>query len=128
MSKQYNPVGWFEIPVTDMTRAKTFYEYVLGTPFEDHEMDSLQMAWFPMINEEGAYGAAGSLVKSESREPSAQGTLVYFTAPDLDAALSRAAEKGGRIVAPKTDIGEYGFIGLILDSEGNRVGLHSMQG
>ena len=126
MNKSMNPVGWFEIPVTDMTRAKAFYEHVLGLTLEDHnEMAPMQMAWFPMV--ENGIGAMGSLVKDENRTPSAQGVLIYFTAPDLEAALARAEEQGGKILSPKTDIGEYGFIGIVLDSEGNRIGLHSRQ-
>ena len=125
MSAQKNPVGWFEIPVKDMARAKSFYEHVFGLDLEEHRMGPLLMAWFPM--EEGVAGAAGSLVKGEGYEPSDKGVLVYFTAPDIDAALARAREKGGRVISEKTSIGEYGFIGIIVDSEGNRVGLHSRE-
>lgn len=127
MSKQMNPVGWFEIPVADMDRAKAFYAYVLGAAFEDHDMPSGQMAWFVPMHEE-AYGAAGSLVKGDMYEPTWQGTLVYFTAPDLDAAIERVRDKGGKVVVEKTSIGEYGFTAHVLDSEGNRIGLHSTQG
>jgi len=86
-------------------------------------MGSSLMAWFPMW--EGKIGAAGSLIKGEGYEPSSAGTLVYFTAPDIEATLARVEEKGGRILAPKTSIGESGFIGMFLDTEGNRIGLHS---
>lgn len=123
MSVEYNPVGWFEIPVKDMSRAKTFYEHVLDIQVEEHEMGPLQMAWFPM--DEKAIGATGSLVKGGGYEPSMAGTLIYFTVTDIDVSLARAEEKGGRILMPKTSIGEYGFIGHCVDCEGNRVGLHS---
>lgn len=123
MSVEQNPVGWFEIPVKDMARAKAFYDHVFALELEEHEMGLLQMAWFPMHPE--AIGATGSLVKGEGYEPSVAGTLIYFTTTDIDAALARAEEKDGRILSPKTSVGEYGFIGHCVDSEGNRIGLHS---
>ncbi len=125
MSIQTNPVGWFEIPVTDMARAKTFYEHVFDLELEEHQTGPLLMAWFPM--EENFIGAGGSLVKGEGYEPSPDGVLVYFTAPDIDATLSSVREKGGTVIAEKTGIGEYGFIAMIEDSEGNRIGLHSRE-
>ena len=123
MSAEANPVGWFEIPVTDMARAKEFYEHVFSFKLEEHEMGPTLMAWFPM--KEDVVGAAGSLVKGDGYVPTAEGVLVYFTAPDIDAAVSRAKEKGGQVIAEKFSIGEYGFVALIVDSEGNRIGLHS---
>jgi predicted enzyme related to lactoylglutathione lyase len=123
LSTQSNPVGWFEIPVRDMARAKAFYEHVFALELEEHQMGSSFMAWFPM--KEGVVGAAGSLVKGEGYKPSLEGVLVYFTAPDIEATLSRAREKGGHLIAEKYSIGEYGFVALIQDSEGNRIGLHS---
>lgn len=126
MTTEFNPVGWFEIPVTDMARAKAFYEQVLGLKLEVHELGPLTMAWFPMRPE--AKGATGSLVKHEAYVPSHHGALVYFTVTDIDAALRRAAECGGRVLNPKKGIGEHGFVGHIEDSEGNRVALHSRNG
>lgn len=118
-----NPVGWFEIPVLDMPRAKAFYEYVLNVALEEHEMELSHMAWFPM--KENGIGSTGSLVKGEAYQPAMSGVQIYFTAPDLEAALNRAEEKGGTILTPKTSIGEYGFIGFIKDTEGNKIGFHS---
>jgi predicted enzyme related to lactoylglutathione lyase len=123
MGAQANPVGWFEIPVTDMARAKDFYGHVFGFELEEHEMGPDLMAWFPMA--EGVVGAAGTLILGEGYVPSDKGVLVYFTTPDIDAALARANEKGGKVLTEKMSIGEYGFIGMILDSEGNRIGLHT---
>jgi predicted enzyme related to lactoylglutathione lyase len=123
MSVQKNPVGWFEIPVKDMARAKSFYQHVFALELEEHQIGSELMAWFPMA--EGVTGSAGSLVKGEGYEPSLKGVLIYFTAPDIDATLSRAKEKGGRVITEKTSIGEHGFYALIQDTEGNRIGLHS---
>jgi len=123
MGAEKNPVGWFEIPVTDMARAKAFYEHLLGLELEEHAMGPSRMAWFPMARD--VTGAAGALVFGEGMKPSPEGVVVYFTAPDLEGALARAAEKGGAVLRGRTDIGEFGFYGLVRDSEGNRVGLHS---
>lgn len=123
MSVEHNPVGWFEIPVTDMDRAIAFYEQVLGLDLETHRNGELEMAWFPM--RDNAVGAAGSLVKGEHYRPSHEGVLVYFSTPDITAALDRVQIHGGQVIAEKTPIGEYGFIGVAQDTEGNRFGLHS---
>lgn len=123
MSIRYNPVGWFEIPVTDMARARDFYRHVFEIQLEEMRMGPATMAMFPMW--EGAIGASGALIQSEGSRPAADGVLIYFTAPDMEAMLSRGEEKGGRILTPRTSIGEYGFIGILMDSEGNRIGLHS---
>jgi hypothetical protein len=123
MNAQKNPVGWFEIPVKDMARAKAFYEHVFALKLEEHQMGPQSMAWFPM--QEGVTGSAGSLVKGEGYQPSLEGVLVYFTTPDIDATLSRAKEKGGQVITEKTSIGEHGFYALVQDTEGNLIGLHS---
>jgi len=124
MPADHNPVGWFEIPVRDLDRAKTFYQTVFE--FEDmpvHDMGPLRMAWFPW--KQDGIGAPGALCHGEWYEPSQAGTLVYLTAPDIDACLARAAENGGKVIQSKKSIGEYGFVGFMEDCEGNRVGLHS---
>lgn len=126
MPADHNPVGWFEIPVKDFDRAKSFYETVFGfDELEVHEMGPLKMAWFPF--QEDSIGAPGALCEGESYEPSHSGTLVYLTAPDIEATLARAEENGGKTLAPKMSIGQYGFVGFMEDCEGNRVGLHSRQ-
>jgi predicted enzyme related to lactoylglutathione lyase len=124
MAQESNPVGWFDIPVRDMQRAKGFYEHVLGVQLSEHEHDGMRMAFFPM--EEKAYGAAGMLAQGEDYQPSENGVLIYFSVKDIPAALARAEEKGGEVVLQRTSIGEWGYIGVIHDSEGNHVGLHSM--
>jgi predicted enzyme related to lactoylglutathione lyase len=123
MTEKYNSVGWFEIPVIEFSRAKEFYEHVFELELAENQMGPLQMAWFPWSEE--AKGAAGSLVKGQGYEPSSEGVLVYFTVPDIEGALARAEHKGGKTITPRTDIREYGFIGHMLDCEGNRIGLHS---
>jgi predicted enzyme related to lactoylglutathione lyase len=126
MTAEFNPVGWFEIPVTDMARAKAFYEHVFATRLELHDLGPLQMAWFPM--HPAAKGASGSLVRYESYTPSHHGALIYFTVTDIDAALMRVTSKGGKVLQPKKSIGEHGFVGHFEDSEGNRVAVHSRNG
>lgn len=127
MESQKNAVGWFEIPVSDMERAMAFYELVFGYKLERHKMHALDMAWFPM-NPDGQ-GTMGSLVHHpEFYKPSQDGALVYFTAQsgDLENELAKAKEAGGTVLVPKTQISpEHGFMALILDTEGNRIAMHS---
>lgn len=123
MTAEHNPVGWFEIPVTDMERARAFYEAVTRLPLEVHEVDEMLMAWFPMS--ETGTGAAGSLVKGKWSIPSLSGTLIYFSTPNIDETLDRVKQNGGNVIAGKKSIGEYGFIAIFEDPEGNRIGLHT---
>lgn len=119
-----NPINWFEIPVSDIERARAFYTHVLQ--YDDmpiNEMGPLTMAWFPMV--EGGDGATGTLVKAESYVPSHQGSMVYFSVEDIEGTLKRVEEKGGKVLNPKMSIGEYGFVAHFEDCEGNRVALHS---
>jgi len=120
---QRNPVVWFEIPAADLDRATRFYERVLGVTMQRFEMGPLLMSWFPMA--EGAPGAAGTLIHNEAYTPSHEGTLIYISVDDIDAALGRVAEAGGKVLQQKQEIGEFGFMGLFEDSEGNRVALHA---
>ena len=120
-----NPVTWFEIPVIDFPRAKSFYEKVFEIELSEQAMDNMTMAWFPW-EQEGA-GCTGTLIKAESYVPSHSGTLVYFSVKDIEATLDRAATHGGKILFPKFSIGDHGFCGHFEDCEGNRVALHSSQ-
>lgn len=119
-------VGWFEIPVTDLERARAFYEAVFGVSIQVHKMGELEMGWFPMAD--GKSGAPGSLVKHpDFYHPSpTAGVVIYFSCSDVAASLERVTRCGGRVVQPKKLIGEgMGYMGLFLDSEGNRIALHS---
>lgn len=123
MADTTHPVNWFELPATNLDRAKAFYEHVLGIQLQLQEMGPVKMAWFPM--QMGATGATGSLVQAENYQPSTQGTVVYFSVEDIEATLQRISNKGGKMLKPKTSIGEYGFIAHFLDCEGNRAALHA---
>lgn len=120
-----NMVGWFEIPVSNMERAKAFYEVVFNIKINVVDFGGLLMGWFPSSNE-NAYGVSGSLIKQESYIPSKEGTLVYFMSEDLQNELDRIEQAGGTIYKPKTQISpEHGFMGVFIDTEGNRIALHS---
>ena len=123
----FNAVGWFEIPVTDMDRAVKFYEAALGYKLDRHPMGPLEMAWLPM--HEDAKGASGSLVKyAEFYKPSTEGTLIYFTSTtgNLNVDCEKVKAAGGQIQVPPKQISpDYGYMCVILDSEGNRIALHS---
>ena len=119
-----NPVGWFEIYVQDMDRAKAFYEGVLALQLENLEMPEIEMWAFPMDMQRS--GASGSLVKIAGYPSGGNSTLVYFSCTDCGVEESRVEQNGGRIEKPKTSIGEYGFITLAFDTEGNMFGLHSL--
>lgn len=118
-----NVVNWFEIPVNDLGRAKEFYKNVIGVEAQDMQMPGMEMAAFPWV--QGGQNTTGALVKSEFNSPQTSGTMVFFQCGDCADALSKAEANGGSVAMPKTSIGEFGFIGQIIDSEGNKVGLHS---
>jgi hypothetical protein len=120
-----NVVNWFEIPVNDIARAKRFYKQLLGKDFQDLDMPNTEMSSFPTV--EGGEYATGALVKSEGYEPSQKGIVVYFHCDDVNGPLEKVESLGGKVLIPKLSIGENGFIAHIIDSEGNRVALHSVK-
>ena len=123
-----NPVGWFEIYVQDLQRAKAFYEAVLAVKLEKLEAPGsspVDMWAFPM--QQGGTGAAGALVKMEGMPSGGNSTLVYFSCQDCAVEAGRVGAKGGKVEKDKFAIGPYGFIALVTDTEGNMIGLHSMQ-
>lgn len=121
-----NPITWFEIPVSDMDRARRFYEAILEIEITVHAIGSGTMGWFP-ADPQGA-GATGALMQAESYVPSHAGTMVYFSVPEIDDVLARVADAGGSVINPKFSLGEHGFSGHFEDSEGNRVALHQPAG
>lgn len=120
-----NSVGWFEIYVQDMNRARSFYETVFATRLDRLDSPGIEMWAFPMQPE--SPGAAGSLVKMEGLASGGNSTIVYFTCADCATEAKRAADSGGKIFKDKFSIGQYGFIALVFDTEGNMIGLHSLQ-
>ena len=131
-----NPVVWFEIYVNDMQRAITFYESVFMfkmKPMPASECpggEPMEMTMFPGAEGEDCGttpGASGALVKTESRQPGTTGSLLYFSCDDCAVEAKRAAQAGGNIALEKTSLGEYGYMSIIRDTEGNDIGLHSLK-
>ena len=123
-NKKAVTVGWFEIPTQEMERAIKFYKHVFDTKLDRNKMGDFDMAWFPW-NEEGK-GAGGSLVHHESYTPSDDGALIYFSSEDVNNELGRIEEAGGKILQEKTQISpDIGYMALFIDTEGNRIALHS---
>lgn len=120
-----NPVNWFELYVQDMPRARAFYEAVLEVTLQPLEMPDIEMLGFPM-DEEG-YGASGTLIRVPGVPSGGTGTMVYFRCDDCAVEESRVEAAGGTVERPKMSIGDYGFVSVIKDPDGNVVGLHSMQ-
>ncbi len=122
-----NAIGWFDIYVSDMKRAAAFYETVLKQKLEKigDPTGETQMMSFP--GDMASYGASGALVKSEHSKPGAGGTMVYFSVEDCSIEESRVAAAGGKVVRPKFSIGQFGWVTLCIDSEGNMFGLNSMK-
>ncbi|MES2952526.1 MAG: VOC family protein [Pseudomonadota bacterium] len=122
-----NAIGWFDIYVHDMDRAVAFYAGVLQQKLENigDPTGETQMMSFP--SDMKSYGASGALVKSKHSLPGPGGTMVYFSVEDCAVEESRVAAAGGRIARPKFSIGEFGWVTLCEDTEGNMFGLSSMK-
>src|SRR6186713_7382 len=125
MNPETNALNWFEIPVRDADRAKTFYEKTFDINMQKMDMMGMQMVMFPSTGNDGHVG--GALVKSEMHQPSDKGCVVYLNGnPDLQQVLDRVPTAGGKVKMPKTDIGEgNGFFVYFEDTEGNTVAVHS---
>ena len=120
-----NPVFHFEIPVTDMDRAVAFYEDVFSYALTREKVDGYDMAFFPRAADRP--GASGALAKGDVYRPSHDGPVIYFDVADIDAVVARATGRGARLLYPKKDIGEAGFVAEIEDSEGNRIALSQVK-
>lgn len=126
MDDTTNAINWFEIPVLDMGRAKGFYETIFDIKLADVDMPEMKMAMFPY--KPGSGKATGALAQSEMHKPGTEGSVLYMNAnPNLSAVLDRVEAAGGKIARPKMGIGENGHIAFIMDTEGNLVGLHSVE-
>lgn len=120
-----NLISIVEIPTTDFSRAVKFYQTILGVAIEEMEMDGNQMGVLP--NEEGTVNVV--LVKGNDYKPTTDGTVLYLNAgKDLQTMLDKVEQNGGQIIVPKTEISiEMGYFALFIDTEGNKLGLHSVQ-
>lgn len=122
-----NAIGWFDIYVHDLDRAVSFYETVLGTklaPLGDPTGETRMMSFPANMS---AYGAGGALVKSGHSQPGIGGTVVYFSVEDCALETSRVAAAKGQVIRPKFSIGEFGWVSICMDTEGNMFGLSSMK-
>lgn len=126
-TKAKNPFTWVEIYVEDMGRARKFYESVLkiemipmATPGDFGDLEMLSFPW----DEDGA-NISGALCKMPDMNPGAGGTLVYFACDDCETEQNRVTAAGGKVLQPKMPIGEHGFCSVVMDTEGNSIGLHS---
>lgn len=128
--KTKNPVVWFEIYANDLERAQKFYEKVLDVqltelPTSENEQEDMQMLAFPMEME--GQGAGGALAKMEGFKAGGNSTIVYFGSEDCAKEEAKIEEAGGKVIQPKQSLGEYGFMVLAYDTEGNKFGVHSQK-
>ena len=124
MSSSTNAINWFEIPATDISRAKTFYETIFEITMHEMEMPDMKYAMFPFDSK--STKVSGAIAKSSFHTPSTNGAIIYLNAnPDLQKVLDRIEKAGGKITMPKTSIGGNGFMAFFTDSEGNGMALHS---
>lgn len=120
-----HPINWFEIPVTDLDRATTFYEQLFSTQLRRGEMGPFQLAVFPYEN---GKETGGSLIKGEGFQPSLTGSIVYLNAGEsFDEIFGRVGPAGGKVLLPRVDLPNIGPIAHFADSEGNRIGMHGIK-
>ena len=128
LTNMKNAISWFEIPTQDIGRAQKFYEAIFGITMMPMDMPNIKMRMFPL--DDMMTDVGGAIVDSGGfHKPSAtDGPLIYLQAnPDVQIILDRVVAAGGSIMVPKTEISpEYGFMAVIIDTEGNRIGLHSV--
>jgi predicted enzyme related to lactoylglutathione lyase len=128
MNPKRNPVGWFELYVQDISRARTFYEKTFNTALQHLPSPAgipIEMWAFPM--EMTAPGAAGAIVKMADKDSGGGGTIIYFSCDDCAEQTELTVVNGGKIHQDKFSIGDYGYCSLVYDTEGNMIGLHSMK-
>jgi predicted enzyme related to lactoylglutathione lyase len=121
--KNVNPVGWFDIYVSNLDRAKKFYETVFNTQLVDLPIEWGKQSLFPSDNE--GRNISGALVEKEDRAAGGNNTIVYFVSEDCITEEARVEKAGGKIINPKMSIGEFGFVSIVSDTEGNTIGFHS---
>ena len=119
-----NPIQWVEIAATDLERAKDFYAKVFNLNLVLVDMPGSKMY---MFGEPDKLGSSGCIVQSEGNNPSSDGTIIYFACEDVAVEAAKVESEGGKLMVPKTDIGEFGFFAQFIDTEGNRIGMHSQK-
>lgn len=126
MDNNSNALNWFEIPATDIARAKKFYESILATPLSEMaDMMGMKMVGFPGDPANGK--VSGALVQSNMHKPAVDGCVIYLNAnPNIQSVVDRIPAAGGQVLMPRTEISpEIGYMAFFIDSEGNKVGLHA---
>jgi uncharacterized protein len=120
-----NIIVWVEIYVSDMDRARGFYETVLDLKTEKMEVGDFEGVMYAFPFEMDGAGASGALVKWDKQQPNSNGTIPYFASQDCDIELAKVEQAGGKIILAKAPAGKNGFSALIEDTEGNRIGFYS---
>lgn len=123
-----NVIDWFEIYTSDFDRAKRFYATVFNCEFTDTSVDNKrhpQLKYAIFKGNKTHQGLGGALVRMDEAKPGIGGTLVYFATEEINAELNRVEAAGGKVIRPKLPVGDFGFIALIEDTEGNMIGLHA---
>ncbi|MBD0333650.1 MAG: VOC family protein [Chitinophagaceae bacterium] len=123
-----NAISWFEIPATNLARAQKFYETIFDISLIPIDLENFKMRMFPLENPMSGVGGAVIYAKDFYKPSSTDGVLIYLNAnPDVQNVLNKVEAAGGKIIVPKTHISEeYGYMGIIVDTEGNRIGLHNV--
>ncbi len=125
MTAQENAINWFDISVSDISRAKKFYETIFDIIMDQNNMMGMEMVFFP--SDMGNGKVSGCLCQSPLHKPSTDGVKLYLNAnPDMKNTLAKVEAAGGKVVMPKTKItDDIGYMAFIIDTEGNNIGLHS---
>lgn len=123
--KTVNPVGWFDIYVSDLERAKKFYETVFDTQLVDLPVEWGRQSLFPF--DQTSPNISGALVEKADMIEPGNNTVIYFASEDCITEEMRVEKAGGAVIKPKMSIGEFGFVSIFLDTEGNTIGLHSQK-
>ena len=120
-----NLINWFEIPATDFNRAVSFYKAILGVEIEETEMFGTKMGFFPTDGK----NVSGAIVQGKDYNPSSGGVVTYLNGrSDLQIVLDKVKSNNGKVIVPKTQISpEMGYFGMFIDTEGNRMAVHSMK-
>jgi len=122
-----NAVGWFDIYVNEMARVTEFYKVVLDADLEDMADPTGETEMKSFVGDMGTYGAAGALVKAPYAKPGPGGTQIYFSVDDCATQQARIEAAGGQVLRPKFSIGEFGYVTLAQDTEGNMIGFNSLK-